>query len=188
MQCLGFNVRFTRYRMGRRKVRRWAPREWAACHLTYGSMIVHLTTRRGYGISCTGTTKDGVHRAVWDGVAWVGDLIVKKKKAKDTAAGPQPHLAAVESVVFGKLFSLVAHCAATAYDDGDARQTGWWTVKTMGSAWVVEVKDPDTCARLVVVQQTLDDALMLASLLLDSEEAPWEPDPWLTAAKAKKKK
>jgi hypothetical protein len=98
------------------------------------------------------------------------------------------HLAAVESVLFSRLQPLVSHCTDTRYDTGEARQVGWWTVKTMGSAWVVEVKDPDTCSRLVVVQQTLDDALMLASVLLESEEAPWEPDPWLTAAKAKRKK
>jgi len=94
----------------------------------------------------------------------------------------------MESVILAKYHSLVAHCAATRYDDGDPRQPGWFTVKTLGSAWLVEVKDPDTCARLVVIQATLDDAITLAALLLDSEECPWEPDPWLTAAKAKKKK
>lgn len=112
---------------------------------------------------------------------------MKKKKAAQTASDAQ-HLAAVESQLFSKLQSLISHAAVTKYDDGDPRQPGWFTVKTMGSAWVIEIKDPDTAMRLVVVQQTLDEALMLASLLLESEEAPWEPDPWLSAQKAKAKK
>lgn len=119
---------------------------------------------------------------------WFGDLKKMKKKKPSEAKTDAHHLAAMESTLFGRLQPLIAHCAVTKYDDGDARQPGWWTLKTMGSAWMVEVKDPDTCMRLVVVQQTADDALTLASVLLESEEAPWEPDPWLTAAKAKKGK
>lgn len=118
---------------------------------------------------------------------WFGDLKKMKKKKPAETQTDAKHLAAMESALFSKLHPLVAHCAVTRYEDGDARLPGWWTVKTMGSAWVVEVKDADTCMRLVVVQQTLDDALTLASVLLESEEAPWEPDQWLTAAKAKKK-
>lgn len=175
-------------RRGITRPRRWLPRDWCRYVLAVGPVRLVLHGQKRFGITCLTTTRDGEEFVVWDDVEWLGDLLVKKKKQKDSLAGPQPHLAAMESVLFGKLQSLVSHCAATAYDDGDARQPGWWTVKTMGSAWVVEVKDPDTCARLVVVQQTLDDALMLAALLLDSEEAPWEPDPWLTAARAKKKK
>jgi len=83
----------------------------------------------------------------------------------------------------GKLMGLVAHCADIKYDDGQARQPGWITIKTMGSAWVVECKDPDTTAVLRVVQATLDDALALASVLLESEEAPWEQDKWLQQQK-----
>lgn len=98
------------------------------------------------------------------------------------------HLAAVESDYLSKLRPLVNHCCHTQYEDKTPRKPGWWTVKTMGSAWIIEVKDPDSCSRLVVVQQTLDDALTLASVLLESEEAPWEPDPWLKAAEAKGKR
>jgi len=92
--------------------------------------------------------------------------------------GPQ-HLAAMESAVFSKLHSLVAHCAITKYEDGDPRKPGWFTIKTMGSAWVVQVKEPDTALQLSAVGQTLDDALALIDILLTSEEAPWEPDPFL---------
>ena len=94
----------------------------------------------------------------------------------------------MESNVFSKLFHLVAHCAVTRYDDGDPRRSGWFTVKTMGSAWVVQVKDPDSCLQMSATAQSLDDALCLADLLLGAEEAPWEPDPFLRQQTAKGKK
>lgn len=113
---------------------------------------------------------------------------MKRRKSQDGVVRDVEHIAAIESDVLSKLHPLVAHCSCVKYEDGSARQPGWWTVKTMGAAWVVEVKDPDTCCRLVVVQQTIDDALTLASVLLESDEAPWEPDQWLRAAQAKNKK
>jgi len=182
------DVKCRRGRRGITRPRRWAGRDWCRFALFVGPLKLLLHARRGYGITCLTTERDGEQFVVWDDVDWLGDLLVKKKKPKLQAGDVQPHLAAMESNLFAKHHSLISHCAATAYDDGDPRQPGWFTVKTMGSAWMVEVKDPDTCARLVVVQQTFDDAITLAALLLDSEEAPWEPDPWLTAARAKKKK
>jgi hypothetical protein len=110
-----------------------------------------------------------------------GDPDVKKKstgQVKADGTGPM-HLAAVESNVFGQLLELVKHCCITRYDDGDPRKPGWFTIKTMGSAWVVQVKDPDAALSLTATGQTLDDALTLADLLLGSEEAPWEPDQFL---------
>lgn len=114
-------------------------------------------------------------------------------KKRTGVAAPSPgdgpkHLAAMESIVFSKLHSLVAHCSVTRYDDGDPRVPGWWTVKTVGSSWVVQLKEPDTCLQMQVHGQTLDDALALADLLLGSDEAPWEPDPWARANREKSKK
>jgi hypothetical protein len=105
-----------------------------------------------------------------------------KRRTPGSAASPDnplKHLAAMESNVFTKLHNLVAHCAVTRYDDGEPRKPGWFTIKTMGSAWVVQVKEPDTCLQMSATAQSLDDALALADLLLGSEEAPWEPDPYL---------
>ena len=112
---------------------------------------------------------------------------MKKKSVGQPQAGTDRpyHLAAVESNVFSKLHELVKHCAVTRYDDGDPRRPGWFTVKTMGSAWVVQVKDPDSCLSLSATAQALDDALILADLLLASEEAPWESDPFLKAQSKK---
>lgn len=115
-----------------------------------------------------------------------GNYVVKKRQA--AAPATAKHLAAMESVVFSKMHSIVAHCCATQYDDGEARRPGWITIKVMGSAWVIEAKDPDSSSCMRVVQQTLDDALALLSLLLESDDAPWEPDPWLQQQKAKESK
>lgn len=112
---------------------------------------------------------------------------MKRRGSATTPADGASHLAPLESQVFGKLHPLVAHCAVVKYDDGEPRKPGWFTVKAMGAAWVVEVKDPDSCSRLVCVGNTLDDALALASVLLESAEAPWEPDTWLAQQAAKQK-
>lgn len=115
---------------------------------------------------------------------------MKKKTLSQAAAssdGPK-HLAAVESTIFTNLRALVAHCCVTRYDDGDPRKPGWFTVKTMGSAWIVQVKDPDACLQLSATGQSLDDALVLADLLLGSEEAPWEQDPFLRRNESQKGK
>lgn len=138
-----------------------------------------------FGTTHVATAKRGVYTWKRSDFEWYGDLKKMKKKKSAATVSDARHLAAVESVMFSGHQSLVSHCCVTKYDDGDVRQPGWWTVKTMGSAWVVEVKDPDTAARLVVVQQTLDEALTLAALLLESEEAPWEPDQWLAQQKAR---
>ena len=97
------------------------------------------------------------------------------------------HLAAVESNLFHGLPAIIQHCCVTQYEDGDPRKPGWITIKTMGSAWVVQVKDPDSCCALTATAQSLDDVLALAELLLSGDEAPWEPDPFLQRLGAPKK-
>lgn len=116
---------------------------------------------------------------------------MKKRTVPNQAGkvdGPQ-HLAAIESDVFTRLPNIVKHCCVTKYEDGEPRKPGWITIKTYGAAWVVQCKDPDACLSLSCTQQSLDDALALADVLLGSDEAPWEPDPFLmkqSAPKAKK--
>ena len=110
---------------------------------------------------------------------------MKKKAAAAAAGGDARHLAPVESEYFSKLMSLVEHCAVTKYDDGDPRETGWFTIKTLGSAWVVQVKDQDSGNSFQFVSDTLDKALEGAALLLACEEAPWQPDPFLRKKKGK---
>lgn len=107
--------------------------------------------------------------------------------APDDAGGKPVHAAALESVLFGRLHQLVAHAAITRYDDGTPRRTGWWTVKTIGQLWVVQLKDPDAGASLPCTGATLDDALVLADLLLQAPDAPWEPDPFLMQTTRRRK-
>lgn len=141
-----------------------------------------LVTKRGFGVTVWATIHDGLVNPFWFGLTWYGDLLmVKRRKAVQPADAPA-HLAPMESNIFSKCHPLVSHCAATKYEDGEVRKPGWFTIRTRGSAWEIEIKDPDTCSRLVVIQASLDDALALASVLLESEEAPWEPDQWLMKA------
>lgn len=111
-----------------------------------------------------------------------------KKKSAAIGQSDSTHLAPMESEFFSKLQALVSHCAVRKYDDGDPREPGWFTVKTQGAAWVVQVKDPDSACSFSAVGETLDKALQTAVLLLECDEAPWEPDTFLAAAKARKKK
>lgn len=113
---------------------------------------------------------------------------MKKKAAVTTPKDGPEHLAAVESNVWGAFGPLIAHCAVTRYDDGDPRKPGWLTIKTQGSSWVVQVKDPDSASSFQAVAVSLDDALSLASVLLEADSTPWEHDPWLAAAARGKKK
>lgn len=110
-----------------------------------------------------------------------------KKKTLKTAAENPKHLAAMETSLLHAHHAVVAHCAVLRYEDGDPRAPGWFTVTTAGSLWRVTVKDPDSSASFVVTAPTIDEALTMVSLLLETDEAPWEHDPWLQKATKKKK-
>lgn len=148
-----------------------------------------LCATRGRGVSLATVTHEG-HIVMWPRSRDLSDRGHYVKKKQRTAEQAQlPHLAAVETNVLSGFMGIVNHCSITRYDDGDPRKVGWVTLKTYGSAWQLEAKDPDTCCRLTVVEASLDDALGLLNLLLESDEAPWEPDQWLQqqAVKSRKK-
>jgi hypothetical protein len=168
--------------------RRTTHKDWQALLIRVGVYDWHLVTRRGYGVSLWGINNLGVFIPWWEKLSWYGDLLVIKRRQPNATAPEVSHLAPVESNVLARCQALVSHCAATKFDDGTARTPGWFTIRTRGSAWEIEIKDPETCCRLVIIQQTLDDALALATCLLDAEDAPWETDQWLTAARAKQKR
>jgi len=115
---------------------------------------------------------------------------VPSMKKRQPLSGPDgaKHLAAMETNVFADLMPLLEHCCMRQYDDGDPREPGWITIKAQGAAWIVQVKDPDSACSFAAVASTLDKALETASLLLACDEAPWEPDTFLAASKARKKK
>jgi len=109
-------------------------------------------------------------------------------KKRDAAKVEAIHLAAVECKTFDGLMPLVEHMALRQYEDATPREPGWITIKTQGSAWVVQVKDPDSVSSFSAVAETLDKALETAALLLSCDDAPWELDRWLQDAAARKKK
>lgn len=150
-------------------------------------LVVWYVPRRGYVPHSLTTVRDGAESTLLFPRLEV-DRVKRVSVKRAVAADVPVHIAAVESDVFQKLPSLVAHCAVTRYDDGEPRQTGWFTIKTYGSTWVVQVKDPDAAASLSCTAASLDDALALADLMLSSPDAPWEPDRFLGAKGGAKKK
>lgn len=112
---------------------------------------------------------------------------MKKKKAVG-ATPTAKHLAPMETIILRDHLPILEHCAMTQYEDGDPRKPGWITLKTFGSTWQFEVKDPDTLQMMRVAAPTFDEAVVLLGLLLGSEDAPWEPDVWAQQQAKKSKK
>ena len=172
----------------RRRVGQWLPRKSTRVTLRGidTDYVLWYSPRRGYRLAETVSRAGGRRLVTIHPHEWA----VKMKKrqigqaAKESSA---QHLAGIESKHFGGLHSLVAHCAVTRYDDGDVRQPGSMIIKTQGAAWVIVLKDPDAAAQLQVIGQTLDEALELAAMLLDSDEAPWEEDRWAKSRQPRKK-
>lgn len=175
-------------RLHRKRPCRWLPLGRSQLVVWSGDFRFVLTANRGRGIWLTSVSQSTRYRAGHvEPLAVYREPIMKKRTAAKQA-GDAAHLAAMETERFKDLLPLVEHCATRKYDDGDLRETGWFTIKTQGAAWIVQVKDPDTCCTFSAVAESLDKALETAALLLSADEAPWEPDSFLTAAAARKKK
>jgi len=172
----------------RPRPRKGLSRHWRCFTLLLNGHTVRLYQKKWWGYSAWSITRDGITSMLWGDEGSLREVLTMKKRKQNAEQSTAAHLAPMESVVFGKLHSIVAHCAATKYDDGDSRKPGWVTIKTNGSVWVIEAKDPDTSSKLTAIQPTLDDALALLGLLLEADEAPWEHDQWLAQAAAKAKK
>lgn len=115
-------------------------------------------------------------------------MIPKNPMSGDASDGKPVAIASLESVLLKDLQNLVYHCAVTRYDKGEAREPGWFTVRTLGSIWQVSLKDPDSCLQLAAVGLTLDEALVTADLLLSSDNGPWELDRYLERRPGRKPK
>jgi len=173
--------------------KRVRPRQWLGKSAVMVTFRTSTARWHAVGVARVGYSLvpgyDSLHHSLevveWEWVRRMRHLKRRKAVASESQA---MNLAAVESNVFAKLMGLVAHCADIKYDDGQPRQPGWITLKTFGSTWQIEAKDPDTCQYMRVTQPTLDDAITLLALLLDSEDAPWEHDVWAAQQKDKKKK
>lgn len=94
--------------------------------------------------------------------------------------------ASLATKLLQELSPILQHLAVRQYDDGAIRTPGTLLVKTVGSMWQITAKDPDSRQQLLVLAATLDDALLMLSMLLEADDAPWEPDPWAKEVAPKK--
>lgn len=187
MREMSFRVVY-RWAWTGKRPRQWLPREKGQWWVGWMARKWLLQWRPRKGICCLvcspwgqQVTGLGGGRLEWE---WP-DMAIKRRKADE---GTSPNLVEMSSAYLEKLLPLIEHCAARQYDDGSPREPGWITIKTQGSAWVVQVKDPDTACSFTSVAATIDNALETAAIMLASDEAPWERDAFLEAANARKKK
>lgn len=182
-------AKYFRRQVGKKRLHCWLPQAACRVHVRSPSWVLTLWYMPGVGYLPESFQWSGPPPAINSRWIW-GDEHVKKRVIGTASANARgvEHLAPIETKVLDKLPNLVGHMATVRYEDGEARQPGQVIVKTQGAAWVVTVKDPDACAQLQCVGQSLDDALALADLLLAAEDAPWEIDRWAAdrARKAKK--
>lgn len=167
---------------------RWLPRGKGSFSLGFGRWKYDLTYSHGRGIWVTSRGGWAPEDRLRDSRTLTWEKPNMRKRQATPATGTQKHLAAVETSYFKDIMPLVEHCCFRQYDDGDAREPGWITIKTMGAAWCIQVKDPDSATSFTAIADSIDKALETAALLLAADEAPWETDAFLAAAKARKKK
>lgn len=167
---------------------RWLPMGRSEFRIGLGSWVFVLHAIKGKGICIVERFRRSRGRGFDPDALFWEYPSMKKKMSKVAVAGGAKHLAPVETNRFTDLMPLVEHCCLRQYDDGDPREPGWFTIKTQGSAWSVQVKDPDACVSFTSTAETLDKALETAALLLACDEAPWEPDRYLAQQKAQRNK
>lgn len=172
-----------------RRVRQWARRSTFTLWLSWLDRTVEVLYQPRTGYIPMGVTKGRGGRGPVIAVYAEPEVTMKRKSTVVTgSAGGPSHIAPIDCTTLSQFPSLVAHCCVTRYDDGEPRRPGWLTIKTLGAAWIVQVKDPDGACGLTATSQTLDDALTLAELLVSSDDAPWEPDPFLRRSNGKNPK
>lgn len=181
-------VHLTRMGLHRGRVCRYLPKGKCYFKVLTPAASFALQAVYGKGICVMHRATRAAHFELLDTPCWEWEypaMAIRKRQVQTTDV---QHLAAVESVIFSDMMSLIEHCCLRKYEDGTDRECGWFTIKVTGAAWVVQVKDPDSATSFSAVADTLDKALGTAALLLACDEAPWEPDQFLARMKAEKKK
>jgi len=179
-------VQVDNWSLHRVRPRRWMPQGTAHFRVAMGDRVYHLTSEWWVGIWLSAITWRGdCPRARSGARVSVVRPNVKRKDAAAAAGGDAQHVARMECETFKDLMPLVEHCAIVRYEDKSQRVPGWFTVKTLGAAWVVQIKDPDSGNSFQFVAESIDKALEGAALLLACDDAPWQPDAFLKAQKRK---
>jgi len=178
------------YRPGRAAAKRpcrWLPRRGAEFFVRTAHDTRGLTARPFVGMCLTALWYHarGTRAGRSPDVQWRFPDVKKPNMGK--GASDARHLAAMETALFAQHLPVLEHMAVVRYDDGDARQPGWIRLGTLGSAWTMDVKDPQSEMAFRLVDQSVDTLWNTAALLLGCEEAPWVRDPYL-APKGRQKK
>lgn len=163
-------------RVSRKKPCRWAANDWRPFCIRRGALEWLGATRRKHGsvIVAVQPFRFGNPPILHTLPAWVHAMLKRKVPTADTPGK------AVQAPLSTKLMlkhqNLVQHLAVSQYDDGTPRRPGLMILFTTGTSWRVVLKDPDTNGKLVVTQETLDEVLSAADLLLGSPDTMWEID------------
>jgi len=111
-----------------------------------------------------------------------------KRRGKATADQIVAAQASAVTKMFGQFPHLVEHLTARQYDDGSPRSPGRIMWDTVGSMFRLVAKEPDAGMQLPVIMMSMDDAFVQLELLLGTDEAPWEPDPFAKSKPAQNRK
>lgn len=107
------------------------------------------------------------------------------RKGSDLAAAVS---ASPETEVLVGYPHLVEHLVSREWDDKTPRQPGMIMIMTQGSMWRMIAKEPDEGMQMVVYAASVDAALQDMELMLGTDDAPWEPDPYAKRKPAPKSK
>lgn len=182
------STRITSWRWKRPRKGQGASRKAWVRLVARANIWVELTHRPYVGICATALwNKLRGHRFLRDAdYRWEFPDVRKKQIAVGNPG--ERHLAAMETALFAQHMPLIEHCAIIRYDDGDQRMNGWIRMGVLGSAWTLDVKDPDSEMSFRIVDSSLDKAWDAAALLLACDEAPFALDPYLKRKGPAKKK
>lgn len=170
-------------RVRRYKPRRWAPTAWQPWCVRCGDLEWLGATRRKVGsvVVAVQPYRFGSPPILHTFPQWVVTM-QKRKVPTGDSAGKMPQ-ASLSTKVLLKYQNLVQHLALSQYDDGSPRSPGVLILFATGTSWRCVIKDPDTTAKLVITQESLDELLGAADLLLGSPDTMWEIDQYTPSSR-----
>lgn len=173
----------------RRRKRRTLGMDWTVLEVLTAKGVVSMCGKLHVGWSTWSVAKGDRLKRMWpDGWSYE-ELKMPKRKGRRGSAEAATINAPSETKLFAGLPHVIEHLTARTWDDGQPREPGTILVSTKGSTYRLIAKEPDEGMQLVVYMPSHDDAWLQLELLLGSDEAPWEPDPYgkRKAPRAKKK-
>lgn len=112
----------------------------------------------------------------------------KVRKPKVGEKSSVKHLAALESEMMRDHMAVLEALAMMQYADGTPRKAGFLGVFTDGDQWCVFLKDNTGQCKLPARGRTWDEMMDALQILLESEDAPWEPDDLAERKKERRRK